>query len=429
MTVPPSLRGTPAALLSVLLLAAAWSPFFLRCYNADFSAYWSAASVVRQGGDPYVDSPRSPDGGLFPHNPFLYAPQSLPLLLPLSAASYESAKGAWLVVEIASLVLVGWLAGLSARQALWTAAGLLALMPLATFPLWAHLERGQMDLVVLLTIAMAWRAWESGHGIAAGLALAVAGALKLPALLLFVAPALERDRKVLAGGVLGSALLVAASLAWAGPEIQRRYWLELLPRLTQDTHAPARSERRWPMPGPRTAWEGSTYAGRVPIVTPNGSVARSLNRLRPRLGTATAALAVLTSVAVMLYAGRATRERRGLRRWRWATAMVTALVWHPMTWVMAYVWLLLPAILLRPPGGWRQYFAPRLEELRRRQWGRLVRSRVTLALVLVGNPCTPSVALGGALLWLELLAQGLRHREPIAAPGAPAAEPAAVITA
>ena len=335
-------------LAAVALIAATlgWAWWMQPTFNADFSAYWSAGRASLQGRHPYREAPILADGKPFPHAGFLYPPSSLTFFAPLAAVPYHQARIVWLVLEIAMLAGTLWLAGLSARAAMAVAAALLAVAFLFFFPLFAHLERGQADLFTLFFIALGWRLWLDGRPLPAGMALAAAAVVKPPVLFVLVVPMLERAWRVVAGTGVGVAALTIASLAFVSPALHREYWTELFPALGRTGGLPFTVS---PAAGPATTLdlEGRSYTRSTSFLCPAGSFRSS--------GTTSLGGAML--VAGLLYwRGRKLAEPDlALRRWRWITAMLSVLLLHPKTWLMAYVWLVLPAVLL-----WTARERPRL---------------------------------------------------------------------
>ena len=339
----------------------AWGLWLRPHYNGDFSAYWAAGRSAWQGIDPYRGSPVMSDGRLHPHSPFFYPPSSIPLFAPLALLPYHVAKNVWLVLEVAMLVAALRFAGLSWLTAVAGATVLLTVAPLAFNPLYAHLERGQADLLTLFGIALAWHAWHRDRSLVAGAALAAAGLVKPPVLLLLTVPLLERQWRLLAGAAGGAAVLGALSLPLVGLGHHRQYWLNDLPSLArgvQPFYSSARAQGQamadveghsYPEHARFSASMGTAHMVYQKIVSwtaprnreaakPYHEAARGFRRWLPAVGAG-------TTVAILYLFGRRRRDLE-LRRWRWITAMVAALIWHPMTWIMQYVWLVFAGALL-----------------------------------------------------------------------------------
>jgi hypothetical protein len=348
--------------LALVLALAYWAPRVLEYYNVDFSSYWAAAKVAWRGGSPYRGDWCGEDGAsTFIRPAFKYPPSVLPLLLPLAFTTYRQAKVLWLAAEIAALLATLRLAGVSLRAALWITAALVAGMRVFFFPLWTHVERGQAELLVLVGVAVAWWAWRGGHEIAAGAVLAAAVAVKPPAVLLFAVPLMERRWRFLAGGAAGTITLLALSSMIVGVDLQKRYWLEYFPHLARTTHLPPGVEDFGFAPGGsaldtravRWTWDGYTYRKPDNFSVALGSLSHGLAMRNPRgvpsrwdrIGPTVSAGAILVTLGLLYWRGRGQPDGPTLRAWRWSSLMVTLLAWHPGSWVMTYVWLVLVGAL------------------------------------------------------------------------------------
>jgi hypothetical protein len=214
------------------MAAAAGAWFVARSYQQDFAAYWMAGWARWMGLDPYVNYAGAPHGdlplpwdgvALFRHSRFLYPPLCADLFRPLLRLPYLAAKGLF-----TGAMLAAWIgAGLTVTQDRRTRAiyfGLSALF----FPFYRHLERGQIDLLILLFLALGWRAreraWLTGAALAASATLKPAFAGMLP-----VVWALGRGRAALAALAVGGALVGLTALV-DGPAALREYVTEVVPR-------------------------------------------------------------------------------------------------------------------------------------------------------------------------------------------------------
>jgi hypothetical protein len=215
--------------VAAALAAAAW--FVTRSYQQDFAAYWAAGLSRLWGLDPYVnyagqghDLPLPWDGvAQFRHSRFLYPPLVLDLFRPLLGLPYLAAKALFTIAMLAA-----WLgAGLTVASDRRTRAVFFGLSALY-FPFYRHLERGQIDLLILLLLALAWRArerdWLAGAALAASAALKPAFAGMLP-----VVWALGRGRAALAALAIGGALVGLTALV-DGPAALREYVTAVVPR-------------------------------------------------------------------------------------------------------------------------------------------------------------------------------------------------------
>ncbi len=226
-------RVAAAAALAVAGAAGAW--FSVRSLQQDFAAYWIAATARRLGLDPYVNyvgSPVAPtlwDGvALFRHSRFLYPPLVADLFRPLASLRYAAAKGLFTAAMLGAWLGAGLLAPAPGSPTARRDRAVFFLASALFFPFYRHLERGQIDLLLLLLLAIAWR--ERGRPWLAGAALAASVAFK-PALagLLPVVWASGRGRSALAA-ICGGAALLGLSALVDGPARLREYVGDVLPR-------------------------------------------------------------------------------------------------------------------------------------------------------------------------------------------------------
>jgi Glycosyltransferase family 87 len=217
------------ALVSTAAIAVAGAWLARRSLQQDFAAYWIAGNARRLGLDPYLNqvgsaaAPALWDGvAVFHHSRFLYPPLIADLFRPLAALPYRLAKTLFTGATIAAWLGAGLLQR-GRRDRLWF-FGASALF----FPLYRHLERGQVDLLLLLLLVVAWR--SRARPLVAGTALALGAAFK-PALfgLLPVVWASGRGRAALAA--LGAtAAIVVLTLAVCRPARLHEYLVSVLPR-------------------------------------------------------------------------------------------------------------------------------------------------------------------------------------------------------
>jgi len=144
-------------------------------------------------------------------HPFLYPPPSLLVLAPLALVSYDTARVVVLVVNHA-LLLVLVLLLLRRRTGSDVADGLLLVYVLLFEPVRATIALGQVNLLVLVLVVLAWEALRHGRSpVAAALPLSVAIVVKTYPVLLLV-PLVAHRRWRVVGWTLAF-LAVAAALA------------------------------------------------------------------------------------------------------------------------------------------------------------------------------------------------------------------------
>ena len=149
------LLALAAALLRLAILALGFARYGLQ---VDFSAYYTAAEAALAGLSPYANQvghqPPIWDGLCFTtFSRFLYPPPSLLPFLGLALLPYAAAKLLWtallLGLSTKAVVLGARLAGVPLRS---RAVALVALGLAVCWPLLLSLERGQIDVVVLVLL-------------------------------------------------------------------------------------------------------------------------------------------------------------------------------------------------------------------------------------------------------------------------------------
>ena len=391
--------------LAVAAVAAAALVVSFASLQQDLAAYWVAGKARWFGLDPYVNQcggnvvPRLCDGvAVFRHSRFLYPPLAAELFRLLAIVPYRAAKAAFTGAAVGGWLLAARL--MARRPGGGPSHGLAVVIAGALFfPLYFHLERGQIDLLLMPLVLAAWlrreRAW------AAGGVLALAATFK-PALLgvLPVMFALGRRRLALAT-MAGCAVAAGATLVISGPRLVREYVTEVLPRAalygeggTDDMLIPPGRLHITDEDGETAELEGLTY--KIALAPFDGPASASLPRMlapeSPRWVTS-----LLPYALVML--GLTWVARRLPRRQAedddddpgeiddpiiddaelalFIAAILACVVTSPTGWVMNFVWALPLAPLFWTAAG--------RARLSRRQLGMLGAVWITCALFPVIN--------------------------------------------
>jgi hypothetical protein len=364
-------RYVPAAAIGVVAVMAGWVA--TRSLQQDFAAYWVAGAARRAGLDPYLNrlgDPAAPDlwdgVAVFVHSRFLYAPIVAELFRVLALAPYEVAKATF-----TAIMVVAWIgATVATARAVDRRSGLaVALAAGALFyPLHLALERGQIEPLVLLLLAVAFGARV--RPALAGAALAAAAAFK-PGLasVVLVLATLGRGRTA-AAALVGLAAVAVASVAVSGPALAREYAAQVLPRAAFYGEG---GDESMLLPPARLAAHAdeleagmATLDGRAYALSAwNGPASASLPRLlAPERSTrltarAPACLLLASLVAAALVARRRGRSeaREAVLLWAAAAACVVA---SPAGWIMGLVvalplvpWLVRSGEGAQTAGGWR----------------------------------------------------------------------------
>ncbi len=225
------LRVAVLAVLAILGLWFVWAAIlrflsFGELIMEDFASYYSSASLALQGLDIYDDAAREAfrvQIGLAELPPYIYPPFLAVVLKPIALLPFGTARIIWFVTSsmalIVSLVLLARTFCLDRR---W----FLALVAAALFlpGTWLTLWLGQVNMFLLLLIALALYFERNDRQRAAGAALGLAIIIKLIPLLLIVYLALTRRFTTVLWSALALVGLTAFSIVAGGTDYQARFF-------------------------------------------------------------------------------------------------------------------------------------------------------------------------------------------------------------
>lgn len=177
----------------------------------DFPSFYYAAQSSAAGTSPYANL--EDVAGRYIH-PFIYPPQSLLLFLPLTALSEEIAGLAMNLVSIASSIAVLFMLASQAPESrfgrlAWATAVLTAI---ASQAFRSNFYHGQVNLIVLAAMVVAFRAIKADRPVRGGAALSVAALIKVSPALILIGFASQRRQPVVAGFAVAVAAASAAAL-------------------------------------------------------------------------------------------------------------------------------------------------------------------------------------------------------------------------
>jgi hypothetical protein len=180
------------ALATVVLLAGAWVLLFHRYPAWDFrNNLWGPAHLLLHGQHPYdlTALERLSAAGGVPFYPSIWFPTVVGVGLPLGALPLSNAANLWLLISLAAAlgtVLLVYRSLIPCQQPdSMLRAGLLVML---FVPLYAHLNQGQVSLLVLASAVAGWVLLEQGHAGWAGAVLSLGWAK--PQLVILIWPAL-----------------------------------------------------------------------------------------------------------------------------------------------------------------------------------------------------------------------------------------------
>lgn len=191
-------------------------------HSNDFKHLWLGTRVLIEGGSPY--DPQlllfaARQYGIDSINPYVYLPATALFLWPLGKMSFGAAMLAWFVLNMGMAWCAVLLGPVWVRlEKPWRAQLFGALFLIGSMPFMRQMTAGQMNLIVLASLLLAWGWLIRDRQIPAGFILGLAAAFKI-APFFFLFPLLGLKRWRAAGGLIGgfaAANLVALALFGAG---------------------------------------------------------------------------------------------------------------------------------------------------------------------------------------------------------------------
>ncbi|MBV8196399.1 MAG: DUF2029 domain-containing protein, partial [Candidatus Dormibacteraeota bacterium] len=149
----------------------------------DFAAYMGAARSMASGGSPYAQfDPSTPV-----MSGFIYPPFAAVLVQPLALLTDSQALPVWLAISLACTVAGAIIVARTALPASWPRVELGLLAAIAFAPAAYNYWHGQINGVILLLLALGYRAYVKDQPLRAGVILGLAAGIKLaPALLILL---------------------------------------------------------------------------------------------------------------------------------------------------------------------------------------------------------------------------------------------------
>jgi hypothetical protein len=306
----------------------------------DFFQYYAGGHNWDVGVDPYLNHPD--DSRVIQHprhdrsdiSGYIYPPTLLPLFGALAQTDYDTARAVWLALNVSAfalMVLVAVAVSRGRRLEVFTAAVLLTMVSFAFF---YHVHEGQIDMIVAALGVSAfllyprWRGWPSAA------LLAVAVAVKVsPVLLIAVIALYYRDWRFVLKTLACGVAVFAVSLAFVDLALYREYVTSILPAIAgSDASLYNQTPFRFWAKYPTAVKIGSTlgYAALLFLAWVTGRNSRRLPQAERRADLGTERNAVLLLAVVLM------------------------LLFSPLSWQMAYVWVIVPLALVltaAPPRG------------------------------------------------------------------------------
>ena len=198
----------------------------------DFRAYQSAARDMAAGHSPYTSFNGQASVVM---TGFDYPPFGAVMVRPLALLGDQAAMVLWLIVALTCTVAGALIVARTALPASWPRTELALLGALAFAPATYNYWHGQMNPVIFLLLALAFRSWVRGRELSTGVLLGLAAGIKLAPVVLVVVLLKRRWwRGTTAMAATGLASLGVAALA-LGPGQIRAFVSDVLPALTRET--------------------------------------------------------------------------------------------------------------------------------------------------------------------------------------------------
>lgn len=362
--------------LALLLSVGAWLLFLWRAAHApvgqyDFSSYYAAALALR--GDLHANiysaavMARAGAAGhvqVRPPLPYTYPPLFALLLIPITVLPFHIAARLWMAVNVGLWVGCTLLLAAEIRRILAAAAApmlpasasapatgvaagwrvarnpvtlaalaISALVCLSFAPAQQTLLTGQVDLLVLLPLALVPRLMRHGRERWAGTLVAGAAMLKFTPIILVLYFALRRRWRALAATLVTLAVLVAASVVVVGPGVFLGSITQALRTGTGDT-ALGHNE--------------ALFASVLQLIRATAPAWAGLARAVVLALLAALAIAIGVGIARVRSSAGDSADADGHRGAlvAYAMALCGLLLLAPTAWVHHYVWVLPAATLL-----------------------------------------------------------------------------------
>lgn len=197
----------------------------------DFDEYLHTARSIASGGSPYAFfSAATPVSAAFAYPPFAAL-----LVLPLAPLSDGGALAIWLAVSLVVTIAAAIIVARTALPAGWPRIELAVLAALAFAPVTYNYWHGQINGLIFLLLALAFRAYVSERQVTAGLVLGLAAGIKVAPIVLLLLLLRRRWWRASATMTMTAAATVAVGAVALGPGATRTFFTTVLPALGKPT--------------------------------------------------------------------------------------------------------------------------------------------------------------------------------------------------
>jgi alpha-1,2-mannosyltransferase len=337
----------------------------------DFSAYIGAARSMAHGGSPYSNF----DPSTVVMSGFDYPPFAAVLIRPLALLPDRAALVVWLTISLVCALASAVVVARTAFPASWPRVELALVAALAFAPATYNYWHGQINSVIFLLLALAFRAYARDRRIQTGVILGLAAGIKLAPLVLILL-LLKRRWWRSAAAMLGTALCtVVVGVAVLGVDTTRAFIFTVLPALNRGT-----------------GWiYNQTLGGAINRLFNHSVLHVEPAALSLQLASTAAGIAVLLVAVWVTRSGVRPVAERGAEFSLGITAMVLA---GSIAWFPHFIHLLIPV-----------FAATGLIAARTLQGERSL-ARATVAVVVVFGVLAPGVIAALSIGWLGSLSVG-----------------------
>lgn len=305
----------------------------LESYQIDFRSYYIAGKSILFGLDPYINHVNSYPEFYTPVNAndspgsgFIYLPVASFLFLPFGALQYANAK---LYYSILILLILWSLLFELVRQSQFTIKGESLLFVMASFPVFASFERGQIDILICYLATLAFLIYQRRQSPAlSGFLLALACCIKIFPGIIILYFILKREFRIVIYTVGFIGVLFLAPIAYFGTPIYSSYVKRVLPNFFG----------KLPNPGVISTHGQQVVDRVVKSIDSNGlrvthDFVHGYHNPFLRGNLIGAAIVGLIAFAVLMY-----YLRRSPIEHQFFSIINTINLFNPQTWIMGLVW-------------------------------------------------------------------------------------------
>jgi len=204
------------------------------------------------------------------------------------------------------------------------------------YPYYTHLERGQTDLLILLFILLSYTSWQNGKSFIAGIFLAFASLLKIPAIFIYSIPIAIKDKDFIKSGLLTYIAITIISFILNGKELNKDYYFTYLPTIGLTGNLPTEvfNSSGVTKSEPKYKIDNVLYQNLlISHEVSGGTLLKFFNK--KYLGV----IGFVIVFGIIFYCLQRHNDSESITIC-WIYGMLSILLFHPMTHVMNYVWML-----------------------------------------------------------------------------------------